>query len=118
MQTRFTTKSKTGLMLGSVTLQCCMLFGVYPAVAQYESAHSYCDRYARDYAERNASGGSLRGAGRGAAGGAIFGAIGGDVGRGAGIGAAFGALGGSIRKSESKDSLYRQAYDDCMRRNR
>ncbi|MGK7954572.1 MAG: hypothetical protein AB4063_04820 [Crocosphaera sp.] len=88
-------------------------------LAQYSSrSQSYCESYARDFADRYAKGGFFRGGARGAAGGAAIGAII-DGGRGAGTGAAIGSvvgiIGGSSRRASDHDSLYRQAFDDCMR---
>ena len=106
---------KASLAISAFVLPSFILLSSSPALAQYQADRDYCDRYANDYAERNRNGGTLQGATRGAAGGAIFGAIGGSAGTGAAVGAAAGALGGTIRKQESRDNLYRQAYDDCMR---
>jgi uncharacterized protein YcfJ len=95
------------------------LFLFTPSSANARSdRHYYCEGRARDYARRNTSGGTFKGAAKGAVAGAIIGAIAGDVGEGAAIGAGIGAVGGTVRRAESKDRLYQQEYDRCMRRYR
>jgi hypothetical protein len=102
-------------VLGVIVLLGLLLFTPSSVTARSDR-HYYCDGRARDYARRNASGGTFKGAGKGAVAGAIIGAIAGDVGEGAAIGAGIGAIGGTVRRAESKDRLYRQEYDRCMRR--
>ncbi|GBF82476.1 hypothetical protein AsFPU1_3905 [Aphanothece sacrum FPU1] len=103
------------LTLGSIALTNVPLV----SLAQFDSrSPSFCESYARDFADRHAQGGFFRGGARGAATGAAIGAIA-DGGRGAGTGAAIGSvvgiIGGSARRASDYDSLYRQAFDDCMR---
>jgi outer membrane lipoprotein SlyB len=107
---------KVSLAVGMILMPGLIVSLGADAVAQSRETRSlYCERFARDFAERNYRGGTLQGASRGAAAGAVIGAIAGNSGRGAAIGSATGAIGGSIRREESRESLFRQAYDDCMR---
>ncbi len=106
------------LTISTILVADVMLISTNITLAQYSSrSPSYCEGYARDYADRYAKGGFFRGGARGAAGGAAIGAII-DGGRGAGTGAAIGSvvgiIGGSSRRASDHDSLYRQAFDDCM----
>ncbi len=107
------------LTISTILVADAMLLSTSITLAQYSShSQSYCEGYARDYADRYARGGFFRGGARGAASGAAIGAIV-DGGRGAGTGAAIGSvvgiIGGSSRRASDHDSLYRQAFDDCMR---
>jgi len=101
-----------------------LVMGAFVALGASEaSAQSgQCDRYARDYANRyaNPAGNVLGGAAAGAVGGAVLGGIiggGHGAGRGAAIGAGVGALGGAAGSGGQWNAYYRNAYDDCMRRN-
>ncbi|MEA5508380.1 hypothetical protein VB715_01240 [Crocosphaera sp. UHCC 0190] len=96
-----------------------LLFSPHITLAQWSSrSQSYCEGYARDFADRNARGGFLRGGARGAASGAAIGAIvdgGSGAGTGAAIGSVVGIIGGSARRASDYDSLFQQAFNDCMR---
>ncbi len=86
------------------------------AVAEAQSA-SYCADYARreaDYAAPTGRG-MVRGGARGAAGGALFGAIAGDAGTGAAVGAIVGGVAGGARNRSTRDQVYNDAYNACMR---
>ncbi len=107
------------LTIGTIIVADVILLSTHVTLAQYSSrSHSYCEGYARDYADRYAQGGFFRGGARGAASGAAIGAIV-DGGRGAGTGAAIGSvvgiIGGSARRASDYDSLYQQAFNDCLR---
>lgn len=84
---------------------------------------NYCDGVARDYANRyaggNAVGGAAVGGAMGAVGGAILGGIiNGNRGAGTGalIGGASGAIIGGTQGGRQWQSLYDQAFADCMSR--
>ncbi len=107
------------LTISTILVADVMLLSTSITLAQNPTrSRSYCEGYARDYADRYARGGFFRGGARGAASGAAIGAIV-DGGRGAGTGAAIGSvvgiIGGSSRRASDHDSLYRQAFNDCMR---
>ena len=115
-------KWKTLLTLSTLLAADTFLFSLNATLAQYSSRSvSYCESYARDFADRHARSGFFRGGARGAASGAAIGAII-DGGRGAGTGAAIGSVvgivGGSARRASDYDSLYQQAFNDCVRGNR
>ncbi|MCX5497049.1 BA14K family protein [Kaistia dalseonensis] len=81
----------------------------------------YCDGFARDYADQNSrgsvAGGAVAGGVMGAVGGAVLGGIingNRGAGTGAAIGGASGALIGAGQGSRQWQSLYDQAYNDCM----
>ncbi|MCX5516029.1 BA14K family protein [Kaistia algarum] len=85
---------------------------------------SYCDGAAREYANQYAGGNALGGAAVGGAMGAVGGAILGGIingNRGAGTGALIGGAGGAIvggtQGGRQWQSLYNQAFNDCMARN-
>lgn len=96
-----------------MTVLCCLGAA---AVAEAQSA-SYCADYARREAAYAAptGGGMIRGGARGAAGGALFGAIAGDAGTGAAVGAIIGGVAGGARSTATRDQVYNDAYNACMR---
>ena len=84
---------------------------------------NYCDGIARDYANSYAGGAAVGGAAVGGAMGAVGGAILGGIingGKGAGTGALIGGAGGAIvggtQGGRRWQSLYDQAFADCMSR--
>ncbi|WP_107670485.1 glycine zipper family protein [Cyanothece sp. BG0011] len=110
---------KNLLTISTIVIADLILVSTNLTLAQYSSrSQSYCESYARDFADRYAQSGFFRGGARGAASGAAIGAIV-DGGRGAGTGAAIGSvvgiIGGSARRASDHDSLYQQAFNDCMR---
>lgn len=103
------------LPLLSVALIGMEIFTPRTALAQ---SSSYCSGYASDYARRMSAGGVVGGAAVGAGTGAVIGGIANGrrgARRGAGIGAAVGAVGGGVRRANSYDYHYREAYARCMR---
>lgn len=113
---------KKGLVIGTILIADALLLSIKTSQAQYSSRSvSYCESYARDFADCHAKSGFFRGGARGAASGAAIGAIidgGRGAGTGAAIGSAVGIIGGSTRRASDYDSLYQQAFNDCMRGNR
>ena len=87
-----------------------------PALAQ---SSSYCSGYASDYARRMSAGGVIGGTAVGAGTGAVIGGISNGrrgARRGAGVGAVVGAVGGGVRRANSYDYYYREAYSRCMKK--
>lgn len=109
---------KNLLTVSTLVFTHAILLSTSLTLAQYSSrSRSYCESYARDFADRHAQSGFFRGGARGAGTGAAIGAIV-DGGRGAGTGAAIGSvvgiIGGSARRGSDHDSLYQQAFNDCI----
>ncbi len=93
---------KNVLTISSIVFSNVILLSTNLTLAQYSSrSPSYCESYARDYAGRYAKSGFFRGGARGA-------------GTGAAIGSVVGIVGGSARRASDHDSLYQQAFNDCM----
>lgn len=106
----------TVILAGAILLG--TAFATVPQPAKSQSKSSYCSGYAQNYARKYSRGPVVGGAITGAIGGAIIGGIIGGRG-GAGVGAAIGAGGGAITggavRSQDYNTLYRQAYNRCMR---